>query len=132
MDRWTALWVTALVGSSAAFAQPPVDSDGDGRISLQEFQARGAERFARLDADGDGYLTREEIQGAREGFRSAGRERGRQFFAAADTDGDGALSLAEMQAVRPGMTAEQFARIDANNDGLVTPDERPMRRRPDF
>jgi Ca2+-binding EF-hand superfamily protein len=132
MNRWKALLVAASVFGAAAAAQPPADSDGDGLISLQEFQARIAERFARLDADGDGYLTREEIRGAREDFRSARRERGREIFAAADADGDGALSLAEIQAVRPAMTAEQFARMDANNDGLITPDERPRRRRPGF
>lgn len=124
---WTktcsALLVLAYGG--AAFGQAPADVDGDGRVSLQEFEQRAAERFARLDRDGDGYLDRSELRGAREGLRAGGR---RGPFAAADADGDGALSLTELQAVRPDMTADRFAELDTNHDGRITPDERPRRR----
>ena len=40
-----------------------------------------------------------------------------------DANGDAAIDLAEMQAVRPKFTAEQFAAIDANHDGLLNRDE---------
>lgn len=66
-----------------AAARPPafsdVDTDGDGRVSLSEFQERHAkrmtveERFARMDADGDGYLTETELAAA--GRKHGPRER---------------------------------------------------------
>ena len=39
-----------------------MDSDGDGTISLQEFQAAHERIFKAMDADKDGTLTLEEIQ----------------------------------------------------------------------
>ncbi|NWG53914.1 MAG: hypothetical protein HXY28_09360, partial [Hydrogenophilaceae bacterium] len=43
---------------------------------------------------------------------------------AADADGDGAVSRAEFAAAH----AARFARMDANNDGVIDASERPMRR----
>ncbi len=42
------------------------DTDGDGRLSLAEFQATTAKHFARLDANGDGVVAREEFAKLRE------------------------------------------------------------------
>lgn len=41
-----------------------LDTDGDGRISAEEWQAAGkpADKWAQIDADGDGYITAEEWQ----------------------------------------------------------------------
>ena len=47
-----------------------MDSDGDGTVSLQEFQA-AHERISRLDANKDGRLTLEEIQAFMQGTRRA-------------------------------------------------------------
>lgn len=195
MDLRKLTLVPAMLITATSFAQPPIDSDGDGLISRYEFDQQSAERFARLDTNSDGYLSQEELRAARRGMggpmgprgpgRSGGlerafdtadadgdgrisaaeaealgpagsgdrfamldtdsdgyitrdelrnlpgaiRERRGELFAQADTDGDGALSLAEIQAVRPGITAEQFSRMDANGDGLLSPDERPGRPR---
>ena len=38
-----------------------MDSDGDGAVSLQEFQAGREQIFKAMDADKDGRLTLEEI-----------------------------------------------------------------------
>ncbi len=61
-----------------AAARPPefsdIDGDKDGRISLSEFQAKHAKRFARLDTDSDGYLSETELAEARGKRRP--RERG--------------------------------------------------------
>lgn len=120
--------LVALIGAGAAFAQLPADADGDGAVTLAELQTfraqATAERFAALDADGDGRLTPEEMRASR---RDRG-DRGRERLAALDTDGDDAWSLAELQAVRPEVRVEQFNRLDRNGDGLITADERPMRR----
>jgi len=47
-----------------------MDSDGDGTISLEEFQAAHARIFKAMDVDKDGTLTLEEMQGF---LRGAGK-----------------------------------------------------------
>jgi hypothetical protein len=121
----------ALMYSGLASAQGPIDTDGDGAVSLAEWQAvreqAAARRFAALDADGDGLLTPEEMRAARARGREALSAR-RERVEAIDTDGDGAWSLPELQAVRPEIDAERFNRLDTNGNGLIDADERPMRR----
>ena len=77
---------------------------------------KGSSPLMQMDLDGDGQITRAEAEGAREAR-----------FAEIDTDGSGTLSLAEMQAHGQKKMAERsaqhFARLDANGDGQVSPDE---------
>jgi 1,4-dihydroxy-2-naphthoyl-CoA synthase len=46
-----------------------MDADGDGTISLQEFQAAHERIFKALDTNKDGRLTPEEMQGFMQGSR---------------------------------------------------------------
>jgi Ca2+-binding EF-hand superfamily protein len=46
-----------------------MDSDGDGTVSLQEFQAAHERIFKAMDANKDGRLTVEEIQAFMQGAR---------------------------------------------------------------
>ena len=46
-----------------------MDSDGDGTISLQEFQAAHERIFKGMDANKDGQLTPEEMQAFMQGTR---------------------------------------------------------------
>jgi Ca2+-binding EF-hand superfamily protein len=46
-----------------------MDSDGDGTLSLEEFQAAHARIFKGMDADKDGRLTLEEMQTFMRGTR---------------------------------------------------------------
>jgi Ca2+-binding EF-hand superfamily protein len=48
-----------------------MDSDGDGTISLQEFQAAHERIFKGMDANKDGRLTPEEMQTFMQGARRA-------------------------------------------------------------
>ena len=130
MNTKIGLVMAAAVFSGTAFAQLPQDTDGDGLVSREEFMQRSAERFARLDANGDGYLSLDEMRAMRQSMREGmrGAMRGGDVLRDLDADGDGALSLAEIQARRPEMSAERFNQMDRNGDGLLTPDERPIRR----
>jgi len=51
-----------------------LDTDGNGAVSLAEYNAGTSARLARLDADHDGKVTRDEFRAAREAFRN---ERGK-------------------------------------------------------
>ena len=63
----TALAAT-LALSAPGWAQ---DADGDGNVTLEEFQEAypdlTAESFASMDTDGDGVLSAAEVQAARDG-----------------------------------------------------------------
>ena len=50
-----------------------MDSDGDGTVSLQEFQAAHEKIFKAMDTDKDGTLTLEEIEAFMRG-KAAPRE----------------------------------------------------------
>ena len=53
-----------MIGQGAAmrFIFALMDSDGDGTVSLQEFQAAHEKIFKAMDTDKDGTLTLEEMQ----------------------------------------------------------------------
>lgn len=127
-------------GAERRFAQ--ADADGDGALTLEEMQAaheardarsfeggRHGERFADADVDGDGALTEDEIRAsfeARRGERGGhggpdddGRPDPREMFEMADANGDGALDVVELDEA----LAARFATLDADGDGVLSPDE---------
>ena len=98
---------TLLIGGMAAFAMAGVavaqeapgarwgDTDGDQRISREEFLARHLERFDRGDQNRDGTVTGEEMRAAFSARRDEMRGR---IFDRLDADSDGAISRAEFEA----------------------------------
>ena len=66
-------------GVAMRFIFALMDSDGDGTISLLEFQAAHEKIFKAMDADKDGTLTLEEIQAFMRGTsKSAPKEQGHE------------------------------------------------------
>ena len=64
MERGGMMGGGGMMGHGAAmrFIFALMDSDGDGTVSLQEFQAAHEKIFKAMDTDKDGTLTLEEIQ----------------------------------------------------------------------
>jgi Ca2+-binding EF-hand superfamily protein len=121
--------------AAEAFAR--MDVNGDGVIDQADREARRQQMFDRLDANRDGSISREEFAAQRERRGEAraesgtGKERG---FARRGMRGPGGM--------RPGAEArgpinqeqfvasalERFDRIDANNDGTISAEERRAAR----
>jgi len=110
----------ALAQSKGAAA---LDADGDGKVTLSEFQAgRGAQMLARLDADKDGKLSKAEFEAIRKpkaedaATPAAPAKGAGRMWSRVDADNDGFVSKAELD----GFLATRFQRIDADNDGALT------------
>jgi Ca2+-binding EF-hand superfamily protein len=126
----------ALLGlAGAALAQTPPPAPADG-VSFDAWAARARERLMALDTDHDGKISKDEfaargpMMGRREGSAepSAGTPRadGSRMFDRLDANHDGYLDTTEINA----MLARRFARMDANHDGMLTADERHAMRGP--
>jgi Ca2+-binding EF-hand superfamily protein len=95
-----------------------LDTNHDGAISHQEFNARPDGMFDRLDTNHDGVISAQEQQAAQQAMQQRIAER-RANRPDPDTNGDGSISRAEWDA----MGAAMFQRMDANNDRRVTREE---------
>ncbi|PRY91119.1 EF-hand domain-containing protein [Donghicola tyrosinivorans] len=101
----------------AAFSE--LDTDGNGQISTEEFEAFRLKSFAATDADGNGTLSPDEIIAHMETQRVERMRAG--ILSRMDTDGDGQISAEEMAAKRP--SGDMIKRIDSNGDGTVSAEE---------
>ncbi|MEN5210010.1 hypothetical protein ABE493_18045 [Stenotrophomonas terrae] len=94
-----ALPVTAQVQDTNQYLQR-MDSDGDGRVSPDEYLQWMLYAFDRMDRNGDGVLEAAEQPGAR--GKPISRDEQRQVilarFARQDANGDGYLSARELMA----------------------------------
>lgn len=127
---FVALAATAALAAGAVFADPQarhekmhgeqfgehfaaLDTNGDGAVSRQEFDAMRDGHLAQADANRDGLVSYEEHKGARE---AQDRE---QYLKRHDKDGDGRVSIGELSAKGEG----HFERMDRNDDGVISKDE---------
>jgi len=97
------------------------DTNGDGQVSLEEFQTTTADRFAELDTNGDGVLTSEDFpeggnyfskqgRGKAPGVRS--RSRGGFWIRATDTDRSGDVSAEEWSAFLAALQTDENGAVD--------------------
>ncbi len=97
------------------------DADGDGKVTQAEIDAKRAADLAQYDADGNGALSISEYQ---ELWLARVRERMVDEFQRYDADGDGAVTAAEFNDNFAGLVG----RLDRNDDGALSADDRPQPR----
>ena len=95
---WTLPALAQVQGTSDYLAR--MDTDGDGRVSLLEYQAWMSYAFEARDVDRDGVLTAQEQPGGRGTAITLAqhRERLAERFRKQDVDRDGFLSARELAA----------------------------------
>ena len=98
------------------------DADGDGRITQAEIDQFRQNQITRFDADRNGTLSLEEYQAL---WLDAMRERMVDAFQEHDDDGDGQVTAEEFNERYTGLVE----RFDRNGDGVLSPEDRGMRRR---
>ena len=94
------------------------DTNGDGMISKSEAAALPhlAANFDAIDANHDGQVTVDELHAF---MKARHGEFAKKGFATLDANGDGKVSRDEFLA----QANARFDRMDANKDGVLTPDE---------
>lgn len=100
----------------------PVAGHGKAAVGLADFQARRRAHLMRADTDHDGRISLAEwaAQRAAHPGRDGGQGDPARMFRRLDANNDGYLTPDEIDAV----TARRFSRADADHDGRITPDER--------
>ena len=95
---WPAL-ATAQVTAAGDYLSR-MDTDGDGRVALAEYQAWMGYAFEHMDTNHDGLLTADELPGGKGKTLSLveHREMLAAMFRRQDADGDGFLNAKELAA----------------------------------
>jgi Ca2+-binding EF-hand superfamily protein len=104
-----------------------MDTDGDGKISADEFAAAHKEKFQKMDTNGDGKLSPEEMKaGFEKGAKMMGKSAGpykeeavAEKIKMMDTNNDGYISEDEFMAGQKTM----FDKMDTDHDGYLTKSE---------
>ena len=105
-------------GPEAMFER--LDTNDDGSISREEFDAGRPNRLGEADTDGDGKVSLEEFKVQAEGRRN---ERITSMFERLDSDGDGFVTVEERDTHHTRM----FEFLDRDGDGVISADEVPER-----
>ncbi|MBZ9671274.1 acid-shock protein [Mesorhizobium sp. B2-1-8] len=103
----------------AAASPAATSSAAKSDITLAKFQKRREKAIMAADTDGDGKISLLEW----EAFQAKRNVKGdpAKSFARIDSNHDGLIDRAELDA----FFAKRFARLDKNGDGMLTADEMP-------
>lgn len=81
---------------------------------------RKAAIMAKFDTNHDGKLDDSEKAAMRAAFKEKRQERRAELVARFDTNKDGKLEPEERKAMKDTLTAERFAKLDTNHDGVIS------------
>jgi Ca2+-binding EF-hand superfamily protein len=108
-------------GAHANFAQRAIqkmDSNGDGRISLDEYLAEAATHFKTLDSQNKGSIDAADLASSKTAIMRIDH-RANALVRRLDAAGNGYVTQDEFVAA----AQKRFARLDTNGDGKLTPSE---------
>jgi Ca2+-binding EF-hand superfamily protein len=95
-----------------------LDTNGDGRISLDEFLAAATARFQQIDTQNRGSVTVDQIANSPKALERMQR-RAEHVVEHLDKANNGYITQDEFIAA----AKQRFAKLDKNGDGKLTPDE---------
>ena len=101
-----------------------IDADGDGKLTQAEIDRVRNDRHSAHDADGDGSLGLEEFAGL---WHETTHPLTVRAFQMLDADGDAVVTRAEYDRPLAGIVE----RLDRNDDGALSPDDRRHRHHGD-
>ncbi|TJV45462.1 MAG: acid-shock protein [Mesorhizobium sp.] len=102
-----------------AAAPPAAAPKAKPDLTLAKFQKRREKAIMAADTDGDGKISLSEWETFQ--AKHNGKADPAKSFARVDSNHDGFIDRAELDA----FFAKRFAKLDKNGDGVLTADERP-------
>lgn len=101
-----------------------MDTDGDGKISMEEHAVAAGKMFDTMDANKDGRVTASEMEAAHRAITGKAKPEKGELTAAEkikliDGNGDGVVTEEEHTVAARSM----FEKMDTNHDGFLSRDE---------